>query len=148
MAYVSHLSSSTKCVAEVLRPYTFPYIISLVILSHYVNFLVHISNLEEPTSYSEASSKVEWVEAMRVELDALEKNGTWVLTELPEGKHVIGSKWVYKTKLKTDGQVERFKARLVAKGYNQEYVINYEDVFSPVAKLVIVRLILAIVAQQ
>lgn len=56
---------------------------------------------------------------MKNELEALERNGTWELVELPKNVKPIGSKWVYKVKHKADGTIERYKARLVAKGYNQ-----------------------------
>ncbi|KAL0281856.1 UNVERIFIED_CONTAM: Retrovirus-related Pol polyprotein from transposon RE2 [Sesamum angustifolium] len=55
---------------------------------------------------------------MRHELDALEKNHTWDVTTLPDGKKATGCKWVYKRKLRDDGSVDRYKAQLVAKGYN------------------------------
>ncbi|KAK6147652.1 hypothetical protein DH2020_018564 [Rehmannia glutinosa] len=57
---------------------------------------------------------------MKTELNALEKNNTWVLTELPPSHNCIGCKWVYKVKYKSNGSIERYKARLVAKGYTQE----------------------------
>lgn len=54
-------------------------------------------------------------------------------------KKVIGVKWVYKTKYKPNGEVEKYKARLVAKGYTQEYGVDYKEVFSPVARIDVVR---------
>nr|GEU89861.1 putative Gag-polypeptide of LTR copia-type [Tanacetum cinerariifolium] len=59
-----------------------------------------------------------WQNAMQQEIKALKKNETWTLEELPDGKRAIYSKWVYKTKFKSNGDVERYKARLVAKGEN------------------------------
>lgn len=52
---------------------------------------------------------------MKKEIQALEENETWAIVELPCGKKTIDSKWVYKIKHKTNGEVERYKARLVAK---------------------------------
>nr|KYP61805.1 Retrovirus-related Pol polyprotein from transposon TNT 1-94 [Cajanus cajan] len=70
---------------------------------------------------------------MQDELVALKMNKTWSLTSLPMGKSVIGSKWIYK-----------YKAKLVAKGYNQTKGLDYFDTFAPVAKLTIVRPLLAL----
>ncbi|XP_021609035.1 uncharacterized mitochondrial protein AtMg00820-like [Manihot esculenta] len=77
------------------------------------------------------------------ELSALEKNGTWILTDLPKEKKAIGSKWVYKVKTKPNGKVDRYKARLVAKGYNQIEGLDFKDQFSPVAKVVTIRIFIA-----
>nr|GEU81061.1 retrovirus-related Pol polyprotein from transposon TNT 1-94 [Tanacetum cinerariifolium] len=60
---------------------------------------------------------------------------------------VIGVKWVYKAKKSAKGEVEKYKARLVAKSYNQKRGIDYEEVFSPVARLETIRMIIAIAAQ-
>ena len=54
---------------------------------------------------------------MNEEIDAIEKNQTWDLVDIPADKTNIGIKWVYKTKLNEKGEVERNKERLVAKGY-------------------------------
>ena len=54
---------------------------------------------------------------MDEEIDAIERNETWELTELPLKKHVIGVKWVYKTKYNVEGKIDRHKARLIVKGY-------------------------------
>lgn len=53
------------------------------------------------------------------EVEALEDNNTWEMVELPPGKKLIGSKWVFRIKYHADGTIERFKARLVALGNTQ-----------------------------
>ena len=74
----------------------------------------------------------------------MKKTHTWDLVDLPRGKYVIGCKWVYKIKTKSDGTIEWYKTRLVVKGYAQEYGINYEETFAPVAHITSVRSFLAI----
>ena len=61
---------------------------------------------------------------MQVEDDALMKNNTWKLDELPPNKKPIGCKWAYCTKFKSDGIVDKYKARLVAKRYAQKQGID------------------------
>ncbi|XP_061359196.1 receptor-like protein 9a [Gastrolobium bilobum] len=53
---------------------------------------------------------------------------------------------VFKRKTDVDGNIQTYKARLVAKGYHQRQGINFEETFSPVAKIKSIRIILAIVA--
>ncbi|GJY96350.1 retrovirus-related pol polyprotein from transposon TNT 1-94 [Tanacetum coccineum] len=98
----------------------------------------------EPHTYTQASKEKKWVEAMQKELQALEANKTWELTLLPPHKVHIGCKWVYKIKFHADGSIERHKARLVAKGFNQKEGIDYIETFSLVAKMVSVRVLLAV----
>ena len=84
---------------------------------------------------------------MNKELEALESNDTWELVTPPTGKKPIGSKWVYKMKLKPNGLIDRFKARLVANEYNQIEGMDYSESFSPMAKLVTIRIYLAILSR-
>ena len=71
----------------------------------------------EPHTYCEAHTNPLWQQAMNEELDALHKNNTWDMVDLPPGQSVVGCRWVYKIKPKADGSVERYKARLLAKGF-------------------------------
>ena len=85
---------------------------------------------------------------MDEEMNALDDSGTWELTPLPNEKKVIGCKWVYKVKHNADGSISRYKARLVAKGYAQTYGIDFEETFSPVAKMAIMRAIIYMAAAK
>nr|GEU96890.1 ribonuclease H-like domain, reverse transcriptase, RNA-dependent DNA polymerase [Tanacetum cinerariifolium] len=70
---------------------------------------------DEPKNYKEESSDQKWIEAMKVELDSINRKNTWELTTLPTGHKAIGLKWVFKTKKDVNGNIIKHKARLVAK---------------------------------
>ena len=57
---------------------------------------------------------------------------------------MVGCKWIYKIKTRSES-IERYKARLTAKGFTQEYEIDYEETFAPVACISYVRALLAVV---
>jgi hypothetical protein len=61
---------------------------------------------------------------MREEMNALERNQTWEIVELPKEKKTLRCKWVYALKYKADGSLERYRAMLVAKGFTQTFVID------------------------
>ena len=74
-----------------------------------------LASLQEPQTFREAFSNPLWQQAMKEELDALYKTGTWDLVDLSFGKTTIGCKWVYKINTQSDGTVDHYKAHLVAK---------------------------------
>jgi len=81
-----------------------------------------------------------WKEAMVDEMTSLHKNEAWDLSELLAGRKPIGSKWVFKKKINTEGKVEKYKAWLEAKGYSQVLGIDFGDIFSLVTKVTSIRL--------
>ncbi|GJT95008.1 putative RNA-directed DNA polymerase, partial [Tanacetum coccineum] len=110
--------------------------------------LLFMQDTDEPTSYLTAAKDREWVKAMKVELDATEKNQTWSLVDLPVGRKPIGLKWVYKLKRDPSGNILKYKAILVAKGYVQKPGVDFDEVFAPVARIETIRIILALASSH
>ena len=109
-------------------------------------FTSSITEIQVPQNIQEAFKYPKWKAAVDEEVRALEKNGTWEITDLPRGKKPVGCKWIFTVKYKADGNVDRYKARLVAKGFTQSYGIDYQETFAPVAKLNTVRVLLSLAA--
>lgn len=111
-------------------------------------FLVAIEPQTNPLSFNQAVKSKEWIDAMNLELDTLEVNGTWEVTSLPPNRKAIGCKWIYKTKYRADVSIDKHKAHLVILGYKQTYGIDYVETFAPVAKMTTVRSMLAVAAMK
>ena len=108
-------------------------------------FLVKKLGIIEPTSFREASKEQNWINAMDSEYKALVQNNTWKLVpHSNDDQHIIGCKWVYKLKLNSKGNLDRYKARLVAKGYNQQEGFDFNEMFRPLIKHTTIRLLLSI----
>ena len=102
---------------------------------------------DEPTNYEEAMmspDSAKWLEAMKSKMGSMYENKVWTLVDLPDDRQAIENKWIFKKKTDADGNVTVYKARLVAKGYRQVQGVDYDETFSPVAKLKSVRIMLAI----
>jgi hypothetical protein len=85
---------------------------------------------------------------MTKEFDALIQQGTWELVPKPQATNLIGCKWVYRIKRKSNGDIDRYKARLVAKGFHQRPGLDYTQTFSPVVKPTTIRLVLSLALQH
>ena len=116
--------------------------------SSYHAFVSTLDSIQIPTTIQEALKHPEWSKAVRAEINALEKNKTWRITEFPHGKKPVGCKWLFTIKYNADGSIERLKARLVAKGFTQSYGIDYQETFAPVAKLNTIRILISLAANQ
>jgi len=102
------------------------------------------SAIVEPSCHSQVIKDVHWRHAMSEEYNALIQNGTWELVPPSPSQNIIGCKWVFKRKLKSDSSLDRYKARLVAKGYHQRSGFDCADTFSPVVKPAAIRLLLSL----
>jgi hypothetical protein len=102
----------------------------------------------EPRSFTEAERHAAWRAVMQSEMDAVEKNCTWELADLPRGHSAITLKWVFKLKRDEAGAIVKHKARLVARGFVQREGIDFDDTFTPVARMESVRLLFALAAQE
>eukprot|EP00249_Psilotum_nudum_P025288 c29618_g1_i1 orf=159-386(-) len=74
------------------------------------------------------------------------KNHTSDLVDRLERCKVINTKWVYKVKYKFDGSLDKYKARLMAKGFAQVEGFDYQDTFTPMARLTTICIVLALAA--
>ena len=70
----------------------------------------------EPQNYEEAADQEVWRKSMNEEIRSIEKNQTWEVINLPEGKDAVELKWIFKMKYNEDESIQMYKARVVAKG--------------------------------
>lgn len=85
--------------------------------------------VEEPKTFEDAKNGKEWYVAMRAKIETIDKNNTWVLTDLPASRKPTSPKWVYKIKKDTNGDILKYKSTLLARGYVQKKGVNYDEVF-------------------
>nr|GEV51446.1 putative ribonuclease H-like domain-containing protein [Tanacetum cinerariifolium] len=98
---------------------------------------------QEPKRVHKDLKDPSWIEAMQEDSLQFKMQKVWVLGDLPNGKMAIGTKWVFRNKKDERGIVVKNKARLVAQGHTQKEGIDYEEVFTPVARIEAIRLFLA-----
>nr|GFA13101.1 hypothetical protein [Tanacetum cinerariifolium] len=102
----------------------------------------------ELKNIKEAMADSAWIEAMQEELHQFDRLQVWELVNKPFGKTVIRLKWLWKNKKDEDQTIICNKARLVAKGYAQEEGIDFEESFTSVARLEVVRIFIAYAAHK
>ncbi len=81
---------------------------------------------------------------MKTELAALKSQDTYQIVPLPPGHKAIGLHWVYRVKLNANNTISKYKACLVAKGYFQIEGVDFNETYTPVARMTSIRIILAI----
>uniref|UniRef100_A0A6N2MRA1 Integrase catalytic domain-containing protein n=1 Tax=Salix viminalis TaxID=40686 RepID=A0A6N2MRA1_SALVM len=101
-----------------------------------------LSNVSIPSNVQDALADPKWTKAMNEEMEALQKNNTWELCQLPTGKKKVGCKWVFTVKLKVDGSIDRYKAR------STEWITTYQETFAPVAKMNTIWILISIAVNR
>ena len=86
-------------------------------VANFVSYSCYLFQVE-PTKFEEALQDESWVKAMHDELLQFQRNDVWTLVPRQEGKHIIGTKWIFYNKIDEEGNVIRNKAHLVAQGYS------------------------------
>jgi hypothetical protein len=106
-------------------------------------FLCLTEIIWEPLTVAEARQSPQWPaweQAIRVELEALKANGTYLLVDPPPGAHVLGNTVQFRIKTGPDGEVIQYRARICARGDKQVFMIDYIETRAPVADLVCIRI--------
>jgi hypothetical protein len=101
----------------------------------------------EPVKVEKTLEDEDWVVAMQEELNNFERNQVWTLVERPK-TNVVGTKWVFHNKQDKNGVVTRNKVRLVAQGFTQVEGLNFEETYTPVARLEAIQMLLAFAARH
>ena len=111
-----------------------------------------VNNDNAPNSYKEARAHPHaagWMQACDEEMTNLRKLGCWTViprSTLPPHTLVRGTRWTFRYKLDSHGNLTRYRSRLVAKGYSQIQGVNYFESFAPVASFVTIRTLFALTA--
>ena len=103
---------------------------------------------DEPSSYKEAIQHDCWKRAMHSELDAIERNKTWTLVPRPKSRKIVSTKWIFKTKYKADGSLDKHKARLVARGFTQRPGVDFDETYAPTARMTTIRTLFSLAAHH
>ena len=90
----------------------------------------------------------DWTIAMQEELSQFERSKVWNLVPRLHDRTIIGTRWVFRNKLDDQGQITRNKVRLVVQGYNQEEGIDYDETFTPMARMEAIRMLIAFAAHM
>ena len=115
---------------------------------HPLAFATKALAADTPT-YAEAMSGPDaegYMEAMDVEIEALEKLGSWDAVDIIEahGHNIIDSTWAFKKKRYPDGSMKKLKARFCVRGDQQVEGLDYFETYAPVVAWSTVRLMLVL----
>lgn len=110
-------------------------------------YLTEESTAEIPETVEEALASLDnkhCVNTLEEKHRSLVANNTWTEVDLPIGQKTLNTKWVFKKKEDSSGNIQRYKARLVAKGCGQVEGIDFQETYSPVVRYASIRFLCAL----
>lgn len=84
-----------------------------------------------PYNVIDSLMEVDWVKAMQDELNEFERHRVWTLVPKPQGKTIIGTRWIFRNNMDEDGIITRNKERIVALGFSQLEGLDFGEGFCP-----------------
>jgi len=108
----------------------------------------NLQTIFEPRNHREAMSHPDadlWKQSEDRECNALDNLHFAKVVDIPDGAHLLDSRWVYKVKTDLDNKIALRKSRLCIRGDHAIYGLEYHETYAPVAKLETIRLALAII---
>ncbi|GKC44299.1 retrovirus-related pol polyprotein from transposon TNT 1-94 [Tanacetum coccineum] len=102
----------------------------------------------ELKNVKEAMTDPAWIESMQEKLLQFKRFDVWVLVPPSDNIKPLTLKWLFKNKHDEENTVIRNKTRLVVRGYRQEEGIDFEESFTPVARMEAIRMFLAYAAHK
>ncbi len=103
----------------------------------YAYAAVFMNNVIKPTTYKQTidlSLCNKWKKAMKKKICSLKQNNTWNVMINSQNQHILQSQWVYKIKCSADDQIMHYKAYWVVKKYEQQFNVNYNQIFISMIK--------------
>ncbi|GJT93969.1 retrovirus-related pol polyprotein from transposon TNT 1-94 [Tanacetum coccineum] len=102
----------------------------------------------EPINFKEAVTDPAWIDLMEEELLQFKRLDVCVLVPALDNIKPLTLKWLFKNKHDEENTVIRNKTCLVVRGYRQEEGIEFEESFTPVARIEAIRIFLAYVVHK
>jgi len=95
----------------------------------------NLSALKRPSKV-EKKKKRKLLDEIKDEMKFIHDNYNFDLVKLPKGKRALDNKWIYKVKHDSNSTSPRYKAKLGVKGYSQRKGVDFNEILSPVVKIV------------
>lgn len=103
-------------------------------------------DISTPLTFDDACANEHWARSIQVEIENLRHNKVWDEAILPTNAKAIGSKWVFRVKRDSQGNIVKLKSRLVVKGYRQRYQRDYTETWAGLPRMTTVRMVVALAA--